>query len=875
MTKLETWRSGTWTTWPGTDPAGSADETIWGYGDWHSQPNTKIYEAGSGEAAHRKTVRYLYHPNGSLKSREWQRTGAGTAGSDVVDAGVKTLYEYDSFARLTKVDYPTPGSPSTFTATPDVIFAYDGAGRIFTRTDGAGTTTYTWMDWGVPSKESLLTNISGVTQVTAEVERTFETTYKRLDLLKAKWGTASGMTAPDVDHGYDSNGFLNSISTAGRSVTPALASGSMQWGTLTFKNNTTALMTATRTLDSAGRTNYMAYAQGGTMFRTLTYTYDRDRVKNVVHDKAGTATPDEMTWVYDYNSKGEVTNADKRFSTNGSYTGNFLAGYQTGYTFDEAGNRSAKDEGGTDTGTEGTDVRPTSYTPNALNQYTSITNPSTSGGTVQTFDVTGRRSSGSPAVTVNTQAASYQANTSTGLHYHKAVTHTATTGAGSFESVTVQEAGTTIDSGNFYLPPPAETLTYDADGNLTQDGRWTYSWDAENRLTGLTYRHTASSTYPGLKLTFGYDGLSRRTWKKVESTTNGTTWTTDSLETFLYDGWNLLMRVGINTSGTAVTRQTYVWGPDVASLPTAHASWQRAGGVGGLLMVLDKDATAYTSTGDNFFPLMDRMGNIFGYRSSDTGSTAALSAVYEYDAFGREMKSLGSAADKMPFRFSSKFTDIESGLVYYGFRYFDPQPGRWINRDPIGEVGGMNLFRTAANVLVMQLDVIGRSTVELTTYAPKPDYKLDPGRNPFDGGQDMGFTLWTCDVKCTCVCDKDGNWWLRYKLIIDPKIRLRVGMSSKDKRETYGHEQRHILSGFNKILDQVKPEMDKLDKNHGANEKECKADAIRCWGNANIRQKCDKKLNEEKDHAGDATATQFSPGGPDGYDPLPNTPWDF
>ncbi len=38
-----------------------------------------------------------------------------------------------------------------------------------------------------------------------------------------------------------------------------------------------------------------------------------------------------------------------------------------------------------------------------------------------------------------------------------------------------------------------------------------------------------------------------------------------------------------------------------------------------------------------------------------------------------------------PFAFSTKYTDDETGLVYYGYRYLNPEPGRWINRDPIGK----------------------------------------------------------------------------------------------------------------------------------------------------------------------------------------------
>ena len=50
-----------------------------------------------------------------------------------------------------------------------------------------------------------------------------------------------------------------------------------------------------------------------------------------------------------------------------------------------------------------------------------------------------------------------------------------------------------------------------------------------------------------------------------------------------------------------------------------------------------------------------------------------------------------------PLRFSTKFTDEETGLVYYGYRHYSPSLGRWINRDPIEEQGGLNLYAFCAN----------------------------------------------------------------------------------------------------------------------------------------------------------------------------------
>lgn len=38
-----------------------------------------------------------------------------------------------------------------------------------------------------------------------------------------------------------------------------------------------------------------------------------------------------------------------------------------------------------------------------------------------------------------------------------------------------------------------------------------------------------------------------------------------------------------------------------------------------------------------------------------------------------------------PFRFSTKYQDQETGLLYYGYRYYQPQTGRWLSRDPLGD----------------------------------------------------------------------------------------------------------------------------------------------------------------------------------------------
>jgi RHS repeat-associated protein len=60
-----------------------------------------------------------------------------------------------------------------------------------------------------------------------------------------------------------------------------------------------------------------------------------------------------------------------------------------------------------------------------------------------------------------------------------------------------------------------------------------------------------------------------------------------------------------------------------------------------------------------------------------------------------------------PYRFSTKFQDDETDLVYYGYRYYNPAAGRWASRDPMGESGGLNLFMFSANNPVQFIDLFG------------------------------------------------------------------------------------------------------------------------------------------------------------------------
>jgi RHS repeat-associated protein len=158
---------------------------------------------------------------------------------------------------------------------------------------------------------------------------------------------------------------------------------------------------------------------------------------------------------------------------------------------------------------------------------------------------------------------------------------------------------------------------------------------------------------------------------------------------FLYDGWNLMAEWD-GPTGTLVG--SFMWGMDLSG------SMQGAGGVGGLVSVKPSGAAAH-------FAAYDGDGNVAALVD---GSAGTGSASYEYSPFGETIRATGTMALANPLRFSTKFSDDESDFLYYGYRYYNPSTGRWLNRDPLDEQGGRNLYGFCLNNSVDNCDADGR-----------------------------------------------------------------------------------------------------------------------------------------------------------------------
>ena len=333
--------------------------------------------------------------------------------------------------------------------------------------------------------------------------------------------------------------------------------------------------------------------------------------------------------------------------------------------------------------------------------------------------------------------------------YHQALTALNDSAPVWQEVVTSRAAGSPSTTNHFWYSAKSFSPVSDDDGNLTDDGRWAYTWDAENRLIQMETNPAAATVlHPYVKQVFAYDWqghlIARHVWKGDTPASS----TFLSSRRWLYDGWNIVSEFSADSdTSTTLTRvNAYTWGLDLSG------TLQGAGGVGGLLSV----STA--SPSHVYAPSFDGNGNIVAWTRSDQ---SAPTSRREYDAFGNTLVSEGTAP--CSFGFSTKMQDSQTGLYYYGYRFYDPVTGRWLSRDPIEESGGLNLYGFVGNDAIQGIDQLGMFPSDGDASAPSVlmfirannrRYKPWGGWN---GGRDYYFDIKYLNVDNSVIDGKDSN----------------------------------------------------------------------------------------------------------------------
>ncbi len=683
----------------------------------------------------------------------------------IVDrSGNTTHFSYDAALRVTEEVSPLSGTTRR---------TYDALGRVRTVTDPASNiTTYEHDLFGQVVK---VTHPDHLASTRDRVE-TFE--YD----LKGRLAAKKGAGGYPLGYGYDAVGNLVELIDGNGSVTRWTYTALNQPDSKTYADGRKWTYVydkagrLTKRTDARGRSTSYTYNAYGLRTYTdypsdadISWTYDQQGRPVLMTDGSGTTS-----WAYD--DGGTLINATQtrarrtlhaRYDAQGLRTR--LEGahidapatglWQIGYGYDNAGRLK------TVLDSRAASSNPYSYTYGPANLTTEVTSPTghkmtktydtlgrlqtvtalTSGGTTAnrftyTYDAAGQRTKEEAPdalrefkydawrqLTEENVTAGATPVRQFGFSYDSIGNRKTASASGDV----TQSATYTTNTVNQYtaiagtLP---EAPTYDANGNTETSNGWTLLYDEENRLI-----ETTNGTE---RIVFVYDGMGRRVGRAryVGGVPTAVTH-------YVYDGWGVVEE--LDASYNVV--RSYTRGTDLSG------SLQGAGGIGGILALHEAGASPQSATF-----VYDGNGNVMNLLS-DSGASLAK---YTYTPFGDRISATGPWADSNPYQFSTKERELQTGLYYYGFRYYNPSTGRWLNRDPIEERGGINLYGFVGNRPADLFDPLGMVDYSYTFLFQGGETDSYPLPDSVDG--DMGVTLWPDRPEMRC----DGE-----RLSIDLKLR--------------------------------------------------------------------------------------------------------
>ena len=617
-------------------------------------PTSKTYTDNSGEA-------YTY--DGELLKSVTLARGE--------ELELEFEYSGDGAQDLTSATWPTITS-GPFTI-PGLAhgFTYNRSGQIKTLTDPSGSRTLGYENGRLVSTAYTVGLLRG-----HEVIRAHDTAGRNTGATLKRDGA--------VIHSVEKapNGVSDQIT--------ALASGSVKVVPLR---------------DNAGRvTGFQWGNAAGNFVPALTQTWQRGpggRIEYAGSDVAGAPSFDYLldsnnpgesfdsrgrrlkcetaggTWTYTYGLNGQLTEAIHEDASDQVILGDFQ------YAFDAIGRR-------TDKGTANTASilnQTTGWTHSQPKKLTLTAQPGArvwfNGNEIQNF-------TGNHQVTLGTPGSTGQ-----WVEWHTlAVLEGAGEGSGNPPANSLADPDAKSEKrGAVWVPPTSETLAYDAAGNRQGNAQWDYGWDAKNQL--VRARTKDYDTAPqGWDIRFTYDAEGRRVRKHVIELREGERVAEKEI-TFIWDGWGLLYERHQLPSGLTTLERKYLWGPDIAD--------GAAGGAGGLLLI--RETKGNTTT--DLIPLSDGTGHVVAL----TNLNKDLLATYAYGPFGEKISATGPSANTNPWRWGTKYLDEETGLYYFGHRYYDPITGQFLSREPLGESESLNLYSYGHNDPVNNVDRLGLESV--------------------------------------------------------------------------------------------------------------------------------------------------------------------
>jgi RHS repeat-associated protein len=598
-----------------------------------------------------------------------------------------TAYKYDPIGNLTNVVYPVSSS---------ILFQYDGVNRLTSMADGLGTTTFSWTDG-----DQLASEQGPWADDTAS--------YSYANRLRSTMSIAAPNADPWLQsYFWDASSRLTNLTSAAGTFNytynPAASSDQVIYLSLANAGQ------VQNGYDGLARTSWTwISASFNGVLSEQAYSYDlgSQRTQQVF---TGYFLGGGHYMNYTYDNIGQLKTA-QGFESNGAPS---RLHEQFGYAYDKAGNLNYR-------------------TNNALVQTFSVNNMNEIGNVTRSGTLTVSGSTTEPPPSQNTPYGVTSITVSgTGLAAGSASLYSDGTwamtnanladGVNTYTAVAQDNAGRQDSSTVTLNLAATNTCAYDLNGNLRTNGTRIFDYDDENQLVRVTEPNAWKSE-------FTYDGLMRRRITKEFAWSSGAWLETNEIR-YVYDGRLVVQERDANNLPVV----SYTRGIDLSS------SLDGAGGIGGLIARTDHRLLTVGDPNANAYYHADGNGNITALMNGN----GLLVASYTYDPFGNMLSMSGPLADANVYRFSSKEFGRNSGLYYYGFRFYDANSQRWLNRDPVGEAPDSNLYRFTYSDPINLIDPDGLWGIQFGGYNighGAPSYVFDGGTDWGGYAGDVGDTL--------------------------------------------------------------------------------------------------------------------------------------
>jgi RHS repeat-associated protein len=540
------WQSTTYT----YDPAGR----LAGMTDANGNIDGFTYDAAGQIAT-------LTDGNGNVTSWAYDIYGhsiAKTNGNNVLvetngyDANGRLTAHWTPAKGLTHYTYDANGNPLTvaYSSGTGITAAYDALNRITSMSDAAGSSTFTWQNFGA---------FQGVLAAEDGPWANDTVTHGYANRLPVSLTLAQPGGLWSELYGYDSSLRLATIYSPAGTFGYTYNGAGRQIQSLSLPGSGNSIA---GTYDAAGQLLATALTHGTTVLDSQAYVYDANGNRTSVTRTDGS----HVNYGYDYAS--QLTSATG-YEPNGT---TLRKNENFSYQYDPAGNLAARQN----------NTLWQTFTTDGANELVNVARDNDA-----LLTVAGVLNGHPSGLTVNGQAAAVY-NDLTFAAAGVAIND----GLNTFTAVVTTASSPMTNSMTMMLPASAN-LTYDLNGNLTSDGQKGYGYDCANELASETVTN-------GWRNEFVYDGLGRRRVRKEYSWSGGA-WTETNEVRYVYDGMNVIQeRDGNNSPLVSYTR-----GLDFSG------TMDGAGGIGGLLARTDANGSAfYHADGNgNITAMMDADGN--------------------------------------------------------------------------------------------------------------------------------------------------------------------------------------------------------------------------------------------------------------------------